>query len=186
MKKVLKVFTWIKRIFSTIFFTILIVYLSVVIVQKISGNKSVFGYRVFNVASGSMEPIYRVNDVIAVEDCDTKELKIGDDISYVGHGPNVEGRLITHRIISMEEKDGVKYITTKGVNNPLQDPQITESQVIGKVVGKIPLISTINRIIYTQVGFFFLIFCPIVLMVCLEILESMLEGKLERKELIEK
>ena len=77
MKKLLenKVFKVVYGIFKAIVMTFLIVYLLFVIVQRFTGNSAIFGYRVFTVATGSMEPLYMVNDVILVEEVDINTLK---------------------------------------------------------------------------------------------------------------
>ena len=148
MEKKLKVFMIFKRVFDIAIVCILALYISTVLIQRVSGNKSVLGYRMFNVASESMVPVYKINDIIAVKDCDPNTL-------------------------------------TKGINNDLTDPSITTKQVVGKVVGVVPFISSINKIVMTQAGFYFLIFVPVVLIACMEIAETIIEGKIERKELIE-
>ena len=183
-RKGFKVYTTIKTIIDVIFILIIALYIAVVLIQRFSGNKSVFGYRMYNVASESMVPVYKVNDIIAVKDCDTATLKVGDDIAYRGEKLGLGGKIITHRIIKIEDNNGVREITTKGVNNALSDPPITTKQVVGKVVGVVPIISSINAIVMTQAGFFFLVFVPIVLMACMEIAETIIDNKLEKKELI--
>ena len=185
MSKGFKTFMIMKRIIDIILITVIVVYVSTILIQRISGNKSVFGYRVYNVASESMVPVYKVNDVIAVKDCDPNTLRVGDDIAYLGVDNGLNGKIITHRIINIEDKNGSREITTKGVNNDLTDPSITAKQVIGKVVGVVPFISAINKVIMTQAGFYFLIFVPVVLIACMEIAETIIEGKIEKKELIE-
>ena len=69
-KKIFSILLKIKRVISTIFFIILLLYLAIVGLQRLSGNKSILGYRVFNVASESMFPVYKINDIIAVKDYD--------------------------------------------------------------------------------------------------------------------
>lgn len=185
MSKGFKTFTIVKGIIDVAIVLFLAVYISAIFVQRVSGNKSVLGYRMFNVASESMVPVYKVNDVIAVKDCDPNTLRIGDDIAYIGKDTGLSGKIITHRIINIEDVDGNREITTKGINNDLTDPSISTNQVVGKVIGVVPFISAINKIVMTQAGFFFLIFVPVVLIACMEIAESFIEGKLERKELVE-
>ena len=184
-RKGFKVFTTIKTIIDVFIVIIIALYISAVLIQRFSGNKSVFGYRFYNVASESMVPVYKVNDIIAVKDCDPDTLNVGDDIAYMGKKQSMNGKIITHRIIRIELNNGKKEITTKGVNNDLTDPSIEPKQVIGKVVGVVPIISGINAIVMTQAGFFFLVFVPVVLMACMEIAETIIDSKIEKKELIE-
>lgn len=188
MKKILdnRVFKIITGIIRTIFILIIIAYLAFILIQRFSGNKSVFGYRLFTIATGSMSGVYEINDVIAVKDCDTNTLKVGDDIAYQGSRGGLEGLLITHRIIRIEEKeDGGRMFVTKGVNAPGEDPAIEESQILGKVVGIVPVISFINHIVKTQLGFFFLIFCPLVIIIVLEVLQTITDYQLDKNEIKE-
>ena len=186
IKKILdnKIF---KIIYGLVRFSVclaLFVYIAFVMFQRFSGNASLFGYRVFTVASGSMSPAYIVNDVIFVKEVDANSLKVGDDVAYQGTRGGFEGLIITHRIIKIEEEsDGTKRFFTQGINNDNPDPSINEGQILGKVCGKIFFINTLNHIIKNVYGFFFLIFIPLVLVIILEILETIVEYKLENNKI---
>lgn len=180
-----KIFKIVYGTLKTIFFTILILYVVFICVQRLSGNNSVFGFRFFTVATGSMKGVYNVNDVIAVKDFDNKKLKVGDDIAFVGNRGGLENKLVTHRIIKIEEESNGRIFTTKGVKNSVEDPSITESQILGKVVGVVPVVTQINHVVKSQLGFFCLIFCPLVLVIVLEILQTITDIKLENNELQE-
>ena len=180
-----KIFKIVYGTLKTIFFTILILYVVFICVQRLSGNNSVFGFRLFTVATGSMKGVYNVNDVIAVKDFDNKKLKVGDDIAFIGNRGGLENKLVTHRIIKIEEESNGRIFTTKGVKNNVEDPSITESQILGKVVGVVPVVTQINHVVKSQLGFFCLIFCPLVLVIVLEILQTITDIKLENNELQE-
>ncbi len=180
-----KVFNIIEKILSTVFTIIIIAYLSFILLQRINGNRSVLGYRLFTVASGSMSGVYEINDVIAVKDWDVNDLKVGDDIAYQGKRGGLENKMITHRIIRIEDGDNGKIFVTKGVSSIVEDPPITGDQILGKVVGIVPVISTINHIVKSQLGFFLLIFCPLVLIIVLEILQTITDIRLEKNEIRE-
>ena len=180
-----KIFKIVYGTLKKIFFTILILYVVFICVQRLSGNNSVFGFRLFTVATGSMKGVYNVNDVIAVKDFDNKKLKVGDDIAFIGNRGGLENKLVTHRIIKIEEESNVRIFTTKGVKNSVEDPSITESQILGKVVGVVPVVTQINHVVKSQLGFFCLIFCPLVLVIVLEILQTITDIKLENNELQE-
>ena len=180
-----KIFKIVYGTLKKIFFTILILYVVFICVQRLSGNNSVFGFRLFTVATGSMKGVYNVNDVIAVKDFDNKKLKVGDDIAFVGNRGGLENKLVTHRIIKIEEESNGRIFTTKGVKNSVEDPSITESQILGKVVGVVPVVTQINHVVKSQLGFFCLIFWPLVLVIVLEILQTITDIKLENNELQE-
>ena len=180
-----KIFKIVYGTLKKIFFTILILYVVFICVQRLSGNNTVFGFRLFTVATGSMKGVYNVNDVIAVKDFDNKKLKVGDDIAFIGNRGGLENKLVTHRIIKIEEESNGRIFTTKGVKNSVEDPSITESQILGKVVGVVPVVTQINHVVKSQLGFFCLIFCPLVLVIVLEILQTITDIKLENNELQE-
>ena len=180
-----KIFKIVYGTLKTIFFIILILYVVFICVQRLSVNNTVFGFRLFTVATGSMKGVYNVNDVIAVKDFDNKKLKVGDDIAFVGNRGGLENKLVTHRIIKIEEESNVRIFTTKGVKNSVEDPSITESQILGKVVGVVPVVTQINHVVKSQLGFFCLIFWPLVLVIVLEILQTITDIKLENNELQE-
>lgn len=162
----------------------LFVYIAFVMFQRLTGNASLFGYRVFTVASGSMSPAYIVNDVIYVKEVDSTSLKVGDDVAYQGNRGGFEGLTITHRIIKIEEEnDGTKRFFTQGINNDNPDPSISEEQILGKVCGKVFFINALNHIIKNIYGFFFLIFLPLVLVIVLEIFETIVEYKLDNNKI---
>lgn len=191
MKKLLenKTFQIIYTIIKIFVVAMLSIYLLFVIVQRFTNNSSILGYRVFTIATGSMEPVYNINDVILVKDTDPSTLKKGDDIAYLGNRDAVKGLIVTHRIIRMETfSDGKVHYTLKGVNNKYEDPSITADQILGKVVGKLPVVNFINHVVKNIYGFFFLVFCPLVLVIFLEIADTIIDMKLEKNEirLIEK
>ena len=143
------------------------------------------GYHLYTVATGSMTGVYNVDDVIVVKNCDTSKLKVGDDVAYVGNRGGLEDKLVTHRIIKIEDGEKGRIFTTKGVSNQVEDPSITSSQIVGKVTGILPVVTQLNHIIKSQLGFFCLIFCPLVLVIVLEILQTITDIKLDKNELEE-
>lgn len=187
MEKILdnKIFKIIFGIVKAVFCITICLYLAFIIIQNVSGNRSVFGYRMFDIASSSMSGVYEVHDVILVKDFDTNKLKVGDDIVYNGERAGLDGKLVTHRIIAIEnnEKDGGRVFTTKGVKNDIEDPAIYDDQVLGKVVGIVPVISPVNHIVKSQLGFFLCVFCPIVIIISLEVFATLNEMKEEKLEI---
>ena len=186
MKKVFesKLYKFVTGVLKTIIILAMVFYVGFVIVQRVSGNQSIMHYRFFTVATGSMKGVYDINDVIAVQDCNPNDLKVGDDIAYLGNRSGLEGKIIVHRIVKIENSArGGKVITTKGVNSMNSDPVITDRQILGIVVGKIPVITQINHIVRSQLGFYSLIFCPLVLIIVLEVLQTITDYQLDKKEI---
>ena len=54
---------------------------------------------------------------------------------------------------------------------------------MGEVRGKVFIINTINHLVKNIYGFFFLVFCPLVLVIFLEVADTIIEIKVEKNEL---
>ena len=139
-------FEKIKKIIGFILIGILVLVLIYTLVSRISGvTPSIFGYSMLRVSSESMEPELNVGDIILVKEVAPETLKKGDVITYQGEEGSVAGKLITHQIVSEPyEKDGLHYFTTRGIKEgALDDPEIDETQILGKVQIKVPIVGTI-------------------------------------------
>lgn len=134
------------------------------VAQKASDNKlSIGGVKIFTVITGSMIPVYNIGDIIIVKEIPAEELKVDDDIVYKGKKGTFKNKIVTHRVISIDKEDDGNYkIITKGVANTGRDPEIDQTQVLGKVIGKIPIINWILRVI-TNIYVWMLI--PVVILV---------------------
>ena len=177
MKKVFKiVFSVVKYLY--LFF--LIIYLVFIGVHRLSIDKSILGYRLFTINDNEMSPKYKVNDIIIVKDYDPSKLKVGDNISYLGDCCGQGGMIINHKIIKIE--DEANKIITKGINSKEEDPEIKYKQVIGKIVGKLPIINFIHHIIKNLVGFILVIVIPIVTAIIVLIIETIKDIKRDKLE----
>ena len=140
--------------------------LIVVILQRVTDNSvTIGGYRMFTVATGSMVPQYEVGDILISKEIEPSDIKDGDDIVYRGKEGSFKDKVVTHRVISIEQENGEYKIITKGIANQEQDPEITDEQVYGKVVYKVQTLSFISKLISNIYIFYFLIFVPIALII---------------------
>ncbi|MEI6578528.1 MAG: signal peptidase I, partial [Eubacteriales bacterium] len=71
-----------------------------VISSKASGVPNVLGYSPVTVLTDSMEPTFKVGDLILIKQADIQNLKVGDVITYKEVINNVE-ILNTHRIMEV-------------------------------------------------------------------------------------
>jgi signal peptidase len=70
----------------------------------------------------------------------------------------MEGEIVTHRIIDITEENGQRLFETKGDNNQIADiEKIAETDIIGKVEGKIPYVGKAATFLQTNRTAFFLI-----------------------------
>ncbi len=154
------------EILYILLFIIVILMLIVVILQRVTDNSvTIGGYRMFTVATGSMVPQYEVGDILISKEIEPSDIKDGDDIVYRGKEGSFKDKVVTHRVISIEQENGEYKIITKGIANQEQDPEITDEQVYGKVVYKVQTLSFISKLISNIYIFYFLIFVPIALII---------------------
>ena len=158
-----------KKIFNIIITVLLVMIFFVILVQKISGNRfNLGGYGVYTIATGSMEPEYKVKDLILASKKNARDIEEGDDVVYLGKEDSLNGKIITHRVIHKEEKDGKMYFYTKGIANELTDPEIDETQILGVVKHKLHILSFCSHIINSTFGLILLIVIPFILFVFFE------------------
>lgn len=158
----LKIIVWI--------FVILIV--AIVLIQRIFDNKvSIGSYRMFTIVSGSMKPDYDIYDVVIVQREDPKNIKVGDDVSYLGNKGDFTDKIVTHRVVNVENKNGKYTFTTRGTANNADDPEIDSSQIYGVVKYRPAILSFLSHVLNNSYGFYFLVFVPLAFLIFLEILD---------------
>ncbi len=155
------------NILYILLFIIVVLMLVIVILQRATNNTvTIGGYRLFSVATGSMVPVYNVGDVLISKEIKPEDIKVGDDITYVGEKNSFKGKTVTHRVISIEKKEDGNYkIITKGVANDEQDPEIDQTQIYGKIIYKIKILSFLDRMLKNMYIFYFVIFIPTALII---------------------
>lgn len=154
MKLILKILKNLITIF-------LCVVLLLVLFQKFSKNKLALGnIYVFQVVSESMMPEYKIGDIIVTKKTAPSSLKVGDDVTYTGKTESTFGMTITHRIVSEREENGKYYFITKGINNPIEDTEISEDDLFGKVIYKTILFSFVGRLM-TNVVIYYILFVSV-------------------------
>lgn len=152
--------------------TILAIIITIIMIQRISNNnKSLLGYRLFTVATGSMEPKYNVGDMILVKEIEPKDIKLHDDVTYKSNDPKLNNMFITHQVIEIKENNGKYSFLTQGIANTGVDPEITEDQIYGTVTSKLKVLSFISKKINSNLGFFLIIVVPIAVLIFLEIID---------------
>lgn len=129
-------------------------------------NKSVSrvaGFTPLIVKSQSMAPTFNEGDLIIIKAVDTAKLVKGDIITF--HTIiNNEFALNTHRIESINENAGMRSYTTKGDNNAIADTHmISDGDIVGKYVLKLPLVGKLMSFLSGSTGFLLVIVLPMLL-----------------------
>ena len=149
-----KPFRIIKNTVLLLLIVVLTLVLCLSIYSRLSGKApSLFGYSLFRVSSGSMQPTLDVGDVILVQQCDGKSVENGDVVTYVATTGEMQGKLVTHRVIKSPYMDnGEVYVVTKGDANLNDDPPVSASQIEGKLVIKIGILKYLFDFFITPWG----------------------------------
>lgn len=130
-----------KTIFNAVFYVLIVAMLlgAFVFATNSNANKSIFGYRMYSVMSGSMTPVYPTGSLVIVRITDPEDIKVGDDITFYNPGSSQE--IWTHRVTQIITDYGNNGICfkTQGVANPNEDPFVTlGGNVVGVVSFSIP------------------------------------------------
>ncbi|MGN0498521.1 MAG: signal peptidase I [Acutalibacteraceae bacterium] len=155
MKKKKSVLKRILNIVLTIVILILAFVLVLTTVSRITGNTpSIFGYSIFRVSTGSMEPELMVGDVILTKEVDdVNSLQVGEVITYRGTIGEYANMMITHKIVKAPyEENGKTYVITKGVANDIEDQPVEANQISSKLVCKIPFLDWLYSFFLTPWG----------------------------------
>ena len=154
MKTAIRVIKKIVDVLCWIVIVILTATIVMSVVARINGtNPTFFGYSVFRVSSGSMEPELLVGDVILGKTVDRYgEIKPGDIVTYQGSG-NMAGELITHKVIvAPHDENGKIMLQTQGVANPAPDEPIEADRVETIMVRKLPMLNDFYNFFFSPWG----------------------------------
>lgn len=170
------------NVIKTLITAFLVILIMIIFIQRVTNNNfAIGGIRVFTIISGSMEPVYEIGDMIISIETTPEKIEVGDDVVYKGLKGDFNGKIVTHRVIDKKQSnDGYTFIT-KGTNNDIEDPEIKDDQIIGKVIYKTFILSFISKLLAKPAAFFFVVFIPFVVLVFFEIVD-VLEEKRNIKE----
>ena len=166
------------KVMKIILIVVIVFILGSILLQKISNNKvSLFGFGMYTVVSDSMIPDYEIGDMFLSKSVDKEDIKVGDDVVYLGKVGDYNGKVITHRVIRIEDK-----IYTRGINNNADDPPIEYSQVYGKVIKRLPILSVFSKLMNNSILFYMVVFVPFSLLFFFDLKQVMKDKEKLEKE----
>ncbi len=120
----------------------------------ISGGVFVFtplvGLRIAHTSGTSMGPALKGGDVVLIKDVGEGDFQIGAVVVF-----EALGRQIIHRIIEERTgRNGEPLIVTQGDNVPSPDFPILASQMTGKLVGEVPILGPVSRMLDAEGGIY--------------------------------
>ncbi len=182
--KARKTFNIISSVVVALLFVFLLFALVVIVWGKVSGNdKPIFGYYLYDVVTGSMEPTIMTGDVILCKKVENvNNLKKYDVITFIAPSGQAAGHNVTHRIVDVVYNvDGVtvKYFLTKGDAKPQDEWQLNPNNVKAELVKVLPTLGKLRRFLLTPQGYIVLIFVPM-LIVGILFIASFIKEKTKR------
>lgn len=123
--------------------------------QSLTGNAlpMPFGYGAAVVLTGSMEPTIMADDLIFVREEDDYE---ADDIVVYQSG----SMLVVHRVMEIDEET----VVTKGDANNTADSPVARTLIKGKVIGTVPGVGGVVRLLKTPTVSILLVVAAVVLL----------------------
>lgn len=160
----------------------------------VAGNGKVpyiFGRRVLQVVTDSMEPTIKGETCIMIEEVEQTDIKMGDIITFESDDPQLRGFLNTHRIceIHWDEELQESYYITIGDASDRPDPYpVYYRKVVGRYVGELPygdFVYRAIRFLSDQVNYFIIVILPLFLC-CMSYVRQLFKALFTREEDYEK
>ena len=165
-----KIFLYVLFLLLVIFFLLFIFYFVDLLYNIKSGEDNPPLFDAYIIVSPSMVPNINVQDAIIIGRTDPNDLKQGDIISYLATDSYYSGKVITHRIIGIEDVNGELLFRTKGDNNNVADGVlVNEDNVYGKVLFRIPFLGYVRQFLSTYFGWILCIALPILYLIMTEV-----------------
>ena len=125
---------WIGDIAFYLFLIVLVVSAALLKGGDSGAPKSLAGFSMFTVLTGSMQDEIPQGSLVITQQTDPRELKIGDDVTYLSSPTTT----VTHRIVGIIENynnTGQRAFETQGIMNAKPDEQpVPAGNVVGKVI----------------------------------------------------
>lgn len=173
LKKIWKTFY---KIISYTIIIVLMVIASFFIFYVISGKLAEkqgktppFG--LYTIISPSMTPNIKVYDVVFVKNVDTNTLKVNDVITFYSTNAFFGGTPITHRIVEILDvpETGTMYRVKGDANEDADEEKVLPSNVIGKVMFRIPSLGKLQFFLASKTGWLIAILIPAVIILIYDI-----------------
>lgn len=162
--KIIKVIFWAAITFAAVF----IIFTSL----------NLFGYQMFVVKSGSMEPKIHTGSVVIGHKEDN--YKVGDVITFKGSNSK---DTVTHRIVEVDNNANGTTYQVKGDANETPDPSLVMgNNIVGKVKFTIPYLGYLIAFIRTIPGLIIFIIIPAIIIIAEEMGNIKTEIKKIREE----
>lgn len=146
---------------------------------------SLFGYAPLIVLTESMEPKINDGDLIIVEIIDGDEVEVGMYISFYDPDTN-KTSIVTHRVeeITIDEKTGERFFTTKGINNNLEDRlPVSEKDLIGVYVTRVAGLGHVALFMQSTPGLIICVVLPLAVFISYDVVRRKKKEKAKQNNI---
>lgn len=183
LKTVTKILSWIILVFLVLIAGLLIYNIVSSKLYEIRGQKYEPEISLYTIISPSMEPNINVYDVVVTKKVkDYSTIKEGDIITFISTSSLGEGLTVTHRVKSVIKTDDDIKFRTQGDNNPIPDSSLaSSSNVLGKVVLRIPWVGHIQFLLQSKGGWLFALLIPAMIVVIYDVVKVIRLSNIKQK-----
>ncbi|MDS0256995.1 signal peptidase I [Thermoplasmatales archaeon AK] len=116
-----------------------IVLAAVMALVAVAAFGSYYSHTIAADPTSSMYPEITPGSLLLIEPVNSSSIKVGDVIEF--HAPWENGTLFAHEVVNITHVNGSFLFRTRGINNPVDDPEpVPSSDIVGIVVVHIPYI----------------------------------------------
>ena len=152
----------------------LLLYVADIKIRAAKGDYTAPVFNAYVVLSGSMLPEIAVKDIVVTKKVPAEKLEVGDVITFISPDTRYGGISITHRIIEKKYDDSIGSYTykTQGDNNNVADAALVpNSNVLGKVILKLPKLGYIQDLLASKGGLIFVVLIPSLIILSYDIMK---------------
>ncbi len=163
IKIISKILSWALFVILLIAAVFLIYYYIATKIYAAKGAGHEPKFSIYTIISPSMTPNINVYDAVINARVDNPEdIEVGDVITFISTSLLTPGTTITHRVVAITtDSDGKVCYTTKGDYNPVEDQACAKfSNVLGKVIFKIPQLGRVQFFLASRFGWLICILIP--------------------------
>ena len=167
------IISWVMLVILVLIAVFLLYYFISTKVYASKGESFKPAVSLYTIVTQSMEPNINPYDVIIDATVKNPEnIKIGDVITFISTASISRGMTITHRVYDIKEENGEYYYYTKGDNNISPDlVPASYSNVLGKVLIRIPQLGRLRAFLSTKAGWLIVVIIPALFVIISDIVK---------------
>jgi len=131
------------------------------------GYVEIFGFSLFRVVTGSMEPTIPTGSILLSREADISEIQVDDIVCFRTNASEIKGAVVTHRVVEIVEEAGQIKLITRGDANIASDAYyVTTDNLLGRVtwyLGKESALTNMIQFLGSDIGFLACIVFPVLL-----------------------